>query len=202
MCMRTVRREINSCFFHLFFTHSTDCSYLCLGLTPSPLHTLYISTSPSQACIHTQTHISWGDVRVSIHSVEASCTPGDSPGWWCWLRSGCAGRGGERWVKGPTGCPSGTAQPAHSSSFSSRASAGMSLHVRDHCLKGGFPMRLKRPFKKINRDGSRTCSRCVQVHEVCCRMCTSTHLLIHSLKIENIASAFTELQSKLSFPSN
>lgn len=148
MCVYTVRREINSCFFHLFFTHFTDCSYLCLGLIPSLPSTLYTFTSPSQARIHTQAHISWGDVRVSIHSVEASCTPGDSPGWWCWLRSGCAGRGREGWVKGPTGCPSGTAQPAHSRSFSSGASTGMSLHVRDHCLKGQVPHVIEKALQK------------------------------------------------------
>lgn len=97
----TLRGEINSGFFHLFFTHSTDSGYLCLGLHFPPLST---STSLSRTCTHT--HTSWGNVRVSIHSAEASCTPGDSPGWWCWLRSGCTeGRGEaeEGWLNGPTG---------------------------------------------------------------------------------------------------
>lgn len=40
--------------------------------------------------------------------------------------------------KGSQGCPSGSAQPAHSSSFSTGASAGMSPHVRDHCLEAGL----------------------------------------------------------------
>lgn len=85
----TLRGEINSCFFHLFFTHSTDCSYLRLRLhTPLSL-AVSVSTSTSLTNTHTRAHTSRGDVRVSIHSAEASCTPGDSPGWWCWLGSGC-----------------------------------------------------------------------------------------------------------------
>lgn len=64
---------------------------------------------------------------------------------------------GEVEVNGPTGCPSGPAQPAHSCSFSSGASTGMSAHVRDHCLKVGFPKWLKRPIRRINKDESQIC---------------------------------------------
>lgn len=73
--------------FHTFY-------WLQLFTRRTTLPPLSASTSLSQTHIHTRAHTSRGDVRVSIHSAEASCTPGDSPGWWCWLRSGCAGRGG------------------------------------------------------------------------------------------------------------
>lgn len=102
-------------------------------------------------------------MRPSIHSAEASCTPGDRPRWWCWLKSGRAGRerggvgaGRAEW-KGSQASPSGSAQPAHSSSFSTGASAGMSPHVRDHCLEAGLLVWLKRPFRSINTDESQMC---------------------------------------------
>lgn len=52
-------------------------------------------------------------------------------------RGGGVGKGRAE-GKGSQGCPSGSAQPAHSSSFSTGASAGMSPHVRDHCLEAGL----------------------------------------------------------------
>lgn len=42
--------------------------------------------------------------------------------------------------EGPQARPSGPAQPAHSSSFSTKAGTGMSPNVRDHCLEGGLLM--------------------------------------------------------------
>ena len=73
------------------------------------------------------------------------------------------GGGGAGWM-GPQARPLGCAQPAHSSSFSSSAGAGMSPHVRDHCLKCGLLVWLKRPFMKINTDESQTC--CVRFPKV------------------------------------
>lgn len=49
------------------------------------------------------------------------------------------GGGGGGWDgEGSQASPSGSAQPAHSSSFNTGASSGMSPHVRDHCLEAGL----------------------------------------------------------------
>lgn len=116
---------------------------------------------------HTWAHTSWGNVRVSIHSAESRCTPGDSPGWWCWLRSWCRGGG-----RGPQLCPSGSAQPAHSSSYSSGVKAGMSRHVRDHCLKDGLLVWLKRPLRpdEVLRSVPKLvlpCQICMSTYDSC-----------------------------------
>lgn len=44
-------------------------------------------------------------------------------------------KGLSKWARGPV---LKALQPAHSNSYSSRATAGMSTHVRDYCLKGGL----------------------------------------------------------------
>lgn len=155
---------------------------------------------PTQPLPHkharSSTSTSQGHVRPSIHSTEASCTPGDRPRWWCWLKSGRTGReeeeggvgkGRAQW-KGSQACPSGSAQPAHSSSFSTGASAGMSPHVRDHCLEAGLLVWLKRPFRSINTDESQMC--CVQFPKVMLfRTWSSAYEPAHPLKSRAIASA-------------
>lgn len=155
---------MNSCFFHLFFTHSTDCSYLrprvpplCRYLPLTNMHTYTLE--------HTLPGAMWECLfirqRPAAHLVTAQ-DGGVGSGQGARGRGG-AGKGRARRT-GPQVFPSGSAQPAHSSSFSAGASTGMSPHVRDHCLKGGLLVWLKRPFRKINRDESQMC--CAQFPKV------------------------------------
>lgn len=177
--MYILRGEINSCSFHLFFTYSTGCSYLRLELHHyAHLPSLLLPPSHKHAHIHTQAHTSQGN--VSVYSFGR----GQLHTWWqprmvvlaqvrvCGERRAKEGRVG--WM-GPQACPSGPAQPAHSSSFSTGASAGMSPHVRDHCLKGGLLVWLKRSFRRINRWKGKVLHSVLQSDVLLYRMHTGTY---------------------------
>lgn len=113
-CAHSLRGEINSCSFHLFFTHFTDCSYLRLVLLPP----LSASTSLSQTCTHTHLSTHFPGRCESVYSFGR----GQLHTWWqprmvvLARVSVCGGKREERsgWM-GPQAHPSGSAQPAHSS---------------------------------------------------------------------------------------
>lgn len=90
MCTWTLSEGKLTVVSSICFSHIIQTAAIYASDRSPPSHCFYLPLTNT----HTRAHTSRGDVRVSIHSAEASCTPGDSPGWWCWLRSGCAGRGG------------------------------------------------------------------------------------------------------------
>lgn len=141
-----VRWEINR-FFHTFFTHLADRNYIHPN-TGRPAPTLHFYLPLTILDTYTLRHTLPRAMWMSIHSAEASCTPGDSRGRWCWLRSRCVrekqGRVGRL---GPQACPSSSAQPAHSCSYSGRPERRNVPDVRLYCPTGGLPDGLKRPFR-------------------------------------------------------
>lgn len=170
-CARAHSERGNEQLFLPFVFHTFYWLQLFTRRTTFP--PLSASTSLSQTCTHTHSSTHFPGRCESVYSFGR----GQLHTWWqprmvvlaqvrvCGERR--AGKGRDGWM-GPQACPSGSAQPAHSSSFSAGASTGMSPHVRNHCLKGGLLVWLKRPFRRINRDESWTC--CVQFPKVmCCR---------------------------------
>lgn len=102
--MHSLRGEINCCFFHLFFTHSTDCSYLRLGLnSPTLCFYLPLTNMHTYTLEHTLPRAMWECLfirqRPAAHLVTAQDGGvGSGQG----VR-GEEGQGGEGWVNGPTG---------------------------------------------------------------------------------------------------
>lgn len=116
-----LRGEINSCSFHLFFTHFTDCSYLRLTVPPPhPPLCFYLSLTNIHKRTHTHLSTHFPGRRESVYSFGR----GQLYTWWqprmavlaqvsvCGGKRAREGRSG--WMD-PQACPSGSAQPAHSS---------------------------------------------------------------------------------------
>lgn len=133
---RKERVETNSYLF--CFTHSTGCRYFSLELHfHLPLLNTYTCSLE-----HTPPGEMWEYLfirqRPAVHLVTAR-DGGVGSGHGV---QGEKGKGLSKWARGPV---LQALQPAHSNSYSSRATAGMSPHVRDYCLKGGLLLWLKGP---------------------------------------------------------
>lgn len=135
---RKKRESGNEQLFILCFTHSTGCRYFSLELHfHLPLLNTYTCSLE-----HTPPGEMWEYLfirqRPAVHLVTAR-DGGVGSGHGV---QGEKGKGLSKWARGPV---LQALQPAHSNSYSSRATAGMSPHVRDYCLKGGLLLWLKGP---------------------------------------------------------
>lgn len=95
--MNTLRGDINSCFFHLFFTHSTDCSYLRLELLSPPLSFyLPLTNMHTYTLEHTLPGAMWECLfirqRPAAHLVTAQ-DGGVGSGQGVWGEEGWEGEG-------------------------------------------------------------------------------------------------------------